>query len=173
MGIWHRRFLRAGFLHESAGGLSNRENRKADLFEVVGFCVLFCHCVRPISNLPFELQVFRVNLPCFDRDIQMIFLRREGAGGVLSERAGRAIGFVKVNEYFAVLVRISVMITTGWVRRVAIGQVHELDEEAAVGFLGTINSCFCPPTSKETYPCMGSSRIAPRISGIFTIFGVS
>src|SRR4026208_1806686 len=80
--------------------------------------------------------MFGVNLSSFDRDIQVIFLRREGACGILSKCTRRTIGLVKVNEYFAVFVSIGVMITAGWVGRVAVRQIHELDEEAAINFFG-------------------------------------
>ena len=79
-----------------------------------------------------SLVLSRVNLSRFDRDIQMIFLRREGAGGILCEGTGRTVGFVEINEYLAIFVRVGVMITTGWIGRVAVGQVHELDEETVV-----------------------------------------
>src|SRR5690349_23745028 len=76
--------------------------------------------------------MFRENLPCFDGDVQVIFLRREGTGGIFGERTGRTVGFVEVDEYLAVFMGVGVMIATGRIRWIAIGQIHELDEQAAV-----------------------------------------
>ena len=72
------------------------------------------------------------DLPRFDRHIQVIFLRREGAGGKFCERAGRAVGFVEINKYLSVFMRIGVVITPRGLGGVAVCQVHELDEKTPV-----------------------------------------
>jgi hypothetical protein len=78
------------------------------------------------------LMIPRVNLPRFDRYVQAVLLRRKSTGSVIGKGTGRTVRFVKVNEYFAVLMCIRVMITAGGIRGISIGQVHELDEEPPV-----------------------------------------
>src|SRR5215207_9147793 len=77
-------------------------------------------------------MMFRENLPRFDGDLQVIFLRREGAGGELGERTGRTVGFIEVDVYVSVFMGVGVMIATGWICWVAVRQIHELDEQTAV-----------------------------------------
>src|SRR5690349_1680342 len=76
--------------------------------------------------------MFRENLPCLDGDVQVIFLRREGTCGKLGECTGRTVGFIEVDENVSVFMGIGVMIATGWICWVAVRQIHELDEQAAV-----------------------------------------
>ena len=74
-----------------------------------------------------------VDLTGFDGGLQVIFLRGEGAGGVIGESARRVVGFIEIHENHAILMGIGVMITTGWIRGVAVGRIHELDEEPVIG----------------------------------------
>ena len=81
----------------------------------------------------FLILVLRVDLSSFDRSLQMIFLRWEGAGGIVCKRTGRTVGFVEINKYFAIFVRIRVVVATRGIRLVVVGQVHELNEKTAIG----------------------------------------
>ena len=72
------------------------------------------------------------NLASLDCDFQMILLRGEGAGGKLRESAWRTVGLVEIHKNSAIFVRVGVMIAPGGIGGTAIGQIHELDEEATV-----------------------------------------
>ena len=82
-----------------------------------------------------DLMMPQIKLTRFNGNLQMIFRRGKCASGVLGKGTRQVIGFVKINKKFlALLVRIGVMITPGWISGLAVGLIHELDEETAVGF---------------------------------------
>src|SRR6266487_2730204 len=86
-----------------------------------------------------------VNLSCLDRDIQTILLGWEGTGGVIGKGARQVVCLVEIHEKFLVLfIRIGVVIAARGVGGVAVGQVHELDEETVIGFFGDDQFMFLP-----------------------------
>ncbi len=80
------------------------------------------------------LMMRLVDLTRFDRDLQMILLWWEGAGGIVGESTWRTVSFIEIHIYKAVFfVCIGVVIATGWIRGIPIGRIHELDEKAVIG----------------------------------------
>ena len=83
-----------------------------------------------ISRLAIEsaillLVVLGKKFTRFDRSVQMIFLRREGASRIVCKGTRWAIGFVEVNKYTSVFVGVRVMIAPGWIGPMVIGLIHD------------------------------------------------